>query len=188
MKPLRSGQRFFLDMLPLGAFFIGYQLGDLMLATALIMVATVISLGVTYAVERRIATSPLVSGILVGVFGGLTLALNDELFIKMKPTIINCLFASVLLGGVYIFKKGLLKKLLEVAFTISDAGWLKLSARWGFFFLFLAILNEVIWRNFSTDFWVNFKVFGMMSCTIIFSIAQLPLIKKYAVNVSDNAS
>ena len=172
--------KFFLDMAPLAAFFIGYRFGDLMIATALIIVATLVSLGVTYAIERKIPLSPLISGVLVAVFGGLTLALNDEYFIKIKPTLVNCLVAVVLLGGVYGFKKGLLKYLFEVAFSMTDEGWIKLSMRWGYFFLFLAGLNEFIWRNFSTDFWVSFKVFGMLTCTILFTISQVPLMKRYA--------
>ena len=179
-KQISQGKRTLLDLMPLAAFFIGYRLGDLMLATALIMGATLISLSIIYIVERKVALNPLISGVLVGIFGGFTLALNDELFIKMKPTIINCLFAAVLLGGVYLFKKGLLRHLLEMAMELKDEGWIKLSARWGFFFLFLAALNEVIWRNFSTDFWVNFKVFGMLTCTLLFTAAQIPLIKRYS--------
>jgi intracellular septation protein len=169
-----------LDLLPLGAFFVGYQAGGLMAATALIIAATLISLIVTWVVERHIARSPLISGILVAVFGGLTLALNDELFIKMKPTIVNLLFAAILLIGVYVCRKGLLSYLLDMAMSLTEEGWLKLSRNWGLFFLFLAALNEVIWRNFSTEFWVNFKVFGMMTCTLAFTVSQIPLMKKYS--------
>ncbi len=170
-----------LDLLPLAAFFVGYQLGDLMLATALIIAATLVSLGVIYHLERKLALNPLITAIVVTVFGGLTLLLNDELFIKMKPTIINCLFAAILLAGVYIYRRGLLKYVLDMALDLSDEGWCKLSARWGFFFVFLALLNELIWRNFSTDFWVNFKVFGMLTCTVLFTLSQIPLIKRYSV-------
>lgn len=178
---MTQGKKLFLDLMPLAAFFIGYRLGDLMLATALIVGATIISLTITYVLEQRIALSTLISGLLVGVFGGLTLILDDEQFIKVKPTIINCIFATVLLGGAYFYKRGLLKYVLDAAFDISDEGWMKLSIRWGFFFLFLAALNECIWRSFTTDFWVNFKVFGMLTCTILFTALQMPLIKKYTV-------
>lgn len=181
---MTKGQKFLLDMAPLAAFFIGYKFGDLMFATALIIAATIVSLTITYVVERKIALSPLISGVLVAIFGGLTLLLNDEHFIKIKPTIINCLFALVLLSSALIWKKGLLKYLFEMAFQLTDEGWMKLSLRWGMFFLFLAALNEFIWRNFSTDFWVSFKVFGMLGCTIAFTLSQLPLMKKYAKDQS----
>ncbi len=185
-RTITKTQRFLLDMAPLGAFFIGYQLGDLMLATGLIIVATLISLAISYFLERHVALSPLISGILVTVFGGLTLWLDDEQFIKIKPTIVNMLFATVLLVGAYGFRLGLLRYLFEMAFSLTDEGWRALSARWGFFFLFLAALNEVIWRGFSTDFWVNFKVFGMLSCTIAFTLAQIPLITRYQTKADDS--
>ena len=180
MKALSPTARFVLDLAPLAAFFIGYRLGGLMLATSFIIAATLTSLAITYLCERRIALSPLISGVLVAVFGGLTLWLNDEHFIKIKPTIVNLLLASVLLIGAYGFKRGLLKPVLGMAFALQEQGWLKLSARWGWFFVFLAVLNEIIWRNFSTDFWVSFKVFGMFGCTIAFTLSQIPLMKRYA--------
>lgn len=171
--------KFFLDMAPLGAFFLGFKLGDLYLATALIMATTLIALAVHWFVERKLALNPLLTGGLVMVFGGLTLLLKDDTFIKMKPTIINLLFAVTLMAGALIWKKGLLSYLLEMAFHLSDEAWRVLSLRWGFFFLFLAVLNEMIWRSFSTEFWVNFKVFGMLTCTIVFSISQYGFIKKH---------
>lgn len=182
---MSAGLRLLLDMAPLAAFFIGYKFADLMTATLLIMVATAISLIVTYVLERKIAISPLISGVLVAVFGGLTLWLNDEQFIKLKPTIINLLLASVLLVGCYVFRRGMLKALLGMAISLTDEGWLKLSARWGWFFVFLAALNEIVWRSFSTDFWVSFKVFGMLSCTLAFTFCQIPLMKHYAQENSD---
>lgn len=178
---MSPAKRLLLDVAPLGLFFLGYRFGNMMLATALIIIATLVSLTITYVIERKIALSPLISGVLVTVFGGLTLWLNDEQFIKLKPTIVNVLLASVLLIGAYGFKRGLLRHVLGMAFELTDAGWRLLSIRWGFFFLFLACLNEIVWRNFSTDFWVNFKVFGMMSSTIIFTLCQLNLIKRYAL-------
>ena len=173
--------KFILDMAPLAAFFLGYQLGDLFVATALIMATTLFALIVHWLIEKKLALNPLITGGMVMVFGGLTLALNDELFIKMKPTIVNMLFAIVLLGGAFLFKKGLLRYLLEMAFHMPDDAWRRLSVRWGVFFIFLAILNEVIWRNFPTDFWVNFKVFGMLTCTIVFSISQIGFVKKHMI-------
>lgn len=170
--------RLMLDLGPLLVFFVAYRVFGLLAATAALIVFTMISLLVTYVLEKKVAVMPLVSGIAVAVFGGMTLLLQDELFIKMKPTIVNMLFASILLGGVY-FKKPLLKYLLGEAMQLEEKGWMILSMRWGFYFIFLAALNEFIWRNFSTDFWVNFKVFGMFTCTMIFTMSQIPLIKKY---------
>lgn len=178
-KELSPQQRLVLDLAPLGAFFIAYRMGGLIWATAILVVLTLVSLAITYAVERRIAMAPLASGALVAIFGGLTIALNDELFIKMKPTLINSLFALILLTGAYLFKRGLLKYLLQMAISLSDEGWRILSLRWGYFFLFLALLNEVIWRNSSTDFWVSFKVFGMFTLTLLFAASQWRLIQRY---------
>lgn len=169
-----------LDLGPLAAFFLGYKLFGLMAGTSALIVLTLVSLGVTYAMERKIAMAPLISGVLVALFGGVTLLLHDETYIKMKPTAVNLLFAAILLGGVCA-RRGLLRHLLEVAFQLTDEGWVKLSFRWGIFFLALAVLNEIIWRHFSTDFWVNFKVFGMLTLTVAFTISQLPLVKRYSV-------
>lgn len=173
--------KFFLDMAPLAAFFIGYKYADLFVATALIMAATIGALIITYVMEKKLALNPLITGGMVMVFGGLTLLLQDETFIKMKPTIINSLLSAVLIGGAVLYKKGLLRYLLEMAFEMPDRAWQILSLRWGLFFMFLAVLNEVIWRNFSTEFWVDFKVFGMLTCTIVFSISQFPFVKKHMV-------
>lgn len=167
-----------LDVAPLAIFFIAYRLSGVFAATAAIMAAVIISLCVTYWIEKKIAVMPLVSGVIISLFGTLTLLLHDESFIKMKPTLVNLVFASLLLGGVY-FNKPLLKYVMGSALVLSGEGWRLLSLRWGFFFIFLAGLNEFIWRNFSTDFWVNFKVFGMFTLTIIFTFLQIPLIKKH---------
>ena len=172
--------RFALDMGPLLVFFVAYRFAGLMAATATLIACTLFSLAVIYAFEKRLAVMPLVSGIAVTIFGGMTLWLNDEMFIKMKPTLVNLLFASILLIGV-MRKKPLLKYVLESALHMSEQGWLILSRRWGPFFIFLAALNEIIWRNFPLDFWVNFKVFGMFTCTVLFTLGQIPLMKKYAV-------
>ena len=167
-----------LDIGPLAIFFLAYKLSGVFAATASIMVCTLISLAVTYWFEKKIAIMPLVSGLIITIFGTLTLYLHDDSFIKMKPTFVNLIFASILLGGLF-YKKTLLKYVLGSALTISDTGWRILTLRWGLFFIFLSALNELIWRNFPMDFWVNFKVFGMFTLTIIFTISQLPLIKKY---------
>ncbi len=150
-----------------------------MLATACLLVTTVFCLGIIYSVERKLAIAPLLTGSIVAVFGGLTLWLNDDLFIKLKPTLINGIFAAILLTGVYGFKRGLLNQVLGLAVQLTHEGWLILSRRWGFFFLFLAGLNEAIWRNFPTDFWVNFKVFGMFTLTMAFAIAQVKLMERH---------
>jgi intracellular septation protein len=124
---------------------------------------------------------PLVSGIVVLVFGALTLYLHDEVFIKMKPTIVNTLFGVILLGGL-AFGKSLLGYVFHSAFQLDAEGWRKLTLRWGLFFFFLAILNEVVWRNFSTDFWVAFKVWATMPITILFTISQMPLIMRHSLD------
>lgn len=178
-KKLHPTAKLILDFAPLAVFFIGYKWDGVMLATMLLMAATAVSIGVTYAVERKLALAPLITGVVVMVMGGLTIALDDPMFIKIKPTLVNLVFAGVLLGGVYFGKRGLLKYVLDVAFSLTPDGWLVLSRRWGFFFVFLAGLNEVIWRNFSEDFWVSFKVFGMMTLTIAFAISQIKLVEKY---------
>jgi intracellular septation protein len=123
---------------------------------------------------------PFISGLVVLVFGSLSIYLQDETFIKMKPTIINALFGVALLGGL-MFGKSLLGYVFNAAFQLDEEGWRKLTVRWGIFFLFLAVLNEVVWRNFSDDFWVAFKVWGTMPITILFTLSQMPLIMKHTV-------
>ncbi|MCH2548933.1 MAG: septation protein A [Alphaproteobacteria bacterium] len=144
-------------------------------ATGAFMLATIIALFAGWALERRLPTMPLVSGVFVIIFGGLTLILADETFIKIKPTLVNCLFSAVLIGGL-VFKKSLLKPLFGSAFQLSEEGWRILTLRWGGFFILLAFLNEVIWRNFSTDFWISFKLFGILPLTLIFAVLQTPLV------------
>jgi intracellular septation protein len=144
-------------------------------ATGTFMVVTVVALFAGWFLERRLPVLPLVSGLFVVVFGGLTLVLADELFIKLKPTLVNSLFAVILLGGL-AFKRALLKPLFGSAFQLNDAGWRTLTLRWGLFFVFLAIVNEVVWRNFSTDFWVAFKLFGVLPVTVLFAGSQTPFI------------
>ncbi|MDN3721133.1 septation protein A [Roseibium salinum] len=150
------------------------------LATAAFMVAIALSLVVSLWLTRRLPIMPLVSGVVVLVFGALTLWLHDELFIKLKPTIVNALFGTILLGGL-LFGKALLGYVFDSAFSLTDEGWRKLTFRWGVFFFVLAAINEIVWRSFSTDFWVSFKVFGIMPITLIFTLTQLPLIHKHAV-------
>lgn len=155
--------------------------GPIFIATGLFMVATAIALSVSWLLTRTLPIMPLVSGVVVFVFGGLTLWLQDDVFIKMKPTIINTLFGGVLLGGLY-FGKSLLGYVFDSAFSLDAEGWRKLTLRWGLFFLFLAVLNEIVWRSFSTDFWVAFKVWGMMPITLLFTLSQMPLIMRHSLD------
>lgn len=187
-RKLSSNLKLLLDFAPLGVFFVAYKLADIMTATVALVVATLISLVIIYVAERKIALAPLISGVLVAIMGGLTVLLADETFIKVKPTLLNLAFSGILLGGVFLFNRGLLKYVLDVAISLSDAGWRLLSKRWGFFFLFLAGLNEIIWRNFSEDFWVNFKVFGMFTLTIAFALSQYKLIDQYSVPKKDEST
>ena len=156
-------------------------------ATGGFMVATAISLAASYVWMKKIPTMPLVTGIFVFIFGGLTLFLQDEQFIKLKPTIVNTIFAATLLGALFIWKVPLMKHLFDGVFHITDEGWKVLTLRWGLFFLFLAVLNEIVWRNFSTDVWVNFKVFGNAPLTFIFGMAQIPVLSRYALPGSPHA-
>ena len=158
--------------------------GPIFIATALFMAATIISLVVSYAIARTVPIMPLVSGAVVMVFGLLTLYLKDDTFIKMKPTIINTLFGATLLIGLY-FGKSFLKIVFDAAFQIDETGWKKLTFRWGLFFLFLAVINEIVWRNTSTDTWVTFKVWAVMPITLLFTFSQLPLIMKHSLNEKD---
>ncbi|WP_316858425.1 septation protein A [uncultured Cohaesibacter sp.] len=187
-----------LELGPLAIFFLANAKGDLLakwipafadmkpifIATAAFMIATIIALVISRVKLGKLPVMPMVSGVVVFVFGGLTLYLQDETFIKMKPTIINFLFGSVLLGGLF-FGKTLLGYVFDSVFQLTREGWRILTLRWGLFFLFLAVVNEVIWRNFSTDMWVNFKVFGVMPITMIFGAFQMPLLTRHAPSVDE---
>ncbi|MGQ7792416.1 septation protein A [Faunimonas sp. B44] len=169
-----------LELGPLVIFFFVNARWNIYAATGTFMVATLIALSVSWWLTRRLAIMPVVTGVVVVVFGGLTLFLQDDVFIKMKPTIVNSLFGAILLGGL-AFGRPLLGYVLDSVFRLDDEGWRKLTMRWGLFFFALAVLNEVIWRNFSTDFWVSFKVFGIMPLTIAFTLSQMPLISRHAL-------
>lgn len=187
--PRRPILRLLIEVGPLVLFFLvnsrwkqiapNSSLENIYAATAVFMVAIVASLAVSWKTEQRLPIMPLVTAFFVLVFGGLTLILRDELFIKLKPTIVNALFAVILFGGL-VLKRSLLKPLLDTAIDLSDEGWRILSLRWAFFFLFLAGLNEFVWRNFSTDTWVSFKVFGTMPITFVFLLTQAPLLQRHA--------
>ncbi len=150
----------------------------ILIATAVFMAAMLVSLVLTRRLTGRLPVMPLVSGVVVFVFGGLTLFFQDDTFIKLKPTIVNTLFGAVLLGGL-AFGKPLLPYALDAVFELDAAGWWKLTLRWGLFFLFLALINEIVWRTQSTDFWVAFKVWGVMPITMAFALAQTPLLMRH---------
>jgi intracellular septation protein len=168
-----------LELGPLVIFFIANARADIFVATGCFMAAMTVSLVLTWLILKKVAVMPLVTGAVVLVFGGLTLWLQDDTFIKIKPTITNGLFAAVLLGGL-LFRQSLLKYVFGDVYKLRPEGWSKLTLNWGLFFVVLAIINEVLWRNFSTDFWVAFKVWGVMPLTVLFSISQLSLLNKYA--------
>ncbi len=163
---------------PLVIFFTANSRMGIIWGTGAFMVATVIALAVSRAVLGRIPTMPLVSGVFVLVFGGLTVWLQDDHFIKLKPTIVNGLFAAILFGGL-ASGRTFLKIVFGDVMKLTEEGWRQLTWRWGLFFIVLAILNEIVWRGFSTDFWVSFKVFGVMPLTFIFALSQIGLLKRY---------
>jgi intracellular septation protein len=207
-KPqLSPGLKLALDLGPLLLFFLGNTrpalfapllspflppgllTGDhagIFTATAVFIPAVLIALAVSYALTRHLPVMPLVTAVVVVVFGGLTLALQNETFIKLKPTIIYLLFAAVLLGGL-AFRKPLLGMVFDSVFHLTDEGWRKLTLRWALFFVALAVLNEIVWRTQSTDFWVNFKVFGVLPLTFVFGALQYPLLTKYAAPEKANS-
>jgi intracellular septation protein len=142
------------------------------------MAGVVISLGLSYALTRRLPVMPMVTALAVLIFGALTFYFDNPVFIKMKPTVIDCLFGAALLGGLY-FGKPLLPVVLDSALHLDEAGWRKLTFRWGLFFFLLALLNEVVWRTQSDVVWAGFKVFGTMPLTIVFALSQVPLIMRH---------
>ena len=177
---MKSISKLLIDIGPLAVFFIFHSRGDLKSAIIPFMIATIIAVLFSYIMEKKIPIMPTVGALIILIFGGLTIYFDNEVFFKMKPTIINLLFALILYGGV-ILKKPLLKFLLGAAIKLEDEGWKILTQRWISFFIALAILNEIVWRTQSTDIWVNFKVFGILPITFIFTMTQFPLIKKYQI-------
>ena len=175
--------KFATDFGPLLIFFIIYFNGknDLKVAIPPFIIATLIALMTIYFLEKRIPMVPLISGVLITFFGGLTLYFDNKIFFYMKPTIINILFAAVLFFGRYFTQKPLLKKFFQNSFELEDEGWKKLNYRWIGFFLFIAILNEIVWRTQSEVFWVNFKVWGLLPISFLFAASQIPLINKYKI-------
>ena len=166
---------------PLAVFFITNAKAGIFNATIGFMVAITIALAVAWMFERRIPTLPLVTGVVVMVFGGLTLWLQDETFIKLKPTIVNVCFALAIFAGLAL-KRNYVKTDMGSMINMDDEGWRKLAWRWGGFFLVMALVNEAVWRNVSTDMWVNFKVFGFLPITFVFAMFQVPMMNKHSLD------
>ena len=177
---MKSLYKLLIDIGPLAVFFIFYTRSGLQASILPFMVATVIAVLFSYILEKKIPIMPTVGAGIVLLFGGLTIYFDNDVFFKMKPTIINVLFAVILYGGILI-NKPLLKYLLGAALKLEEVGWKILTQRWIGFFIALAVLNEIVWRTQSTDIWVNFKVFGILPITFIFTMTQFPLIKKYQI-------
>jgi intracellular septation protein len=178
-KQLNPTLKLVLDIGPLVLFFAANAKLGIYVATGSFMAAVLIALAVSYVLTRHIAVMPLVTAVIVLVFGGLTLILHDDLFIKLKPTIIYVLFGGALLGGL-AFGKPLLGMVFDSVFDLTEEGWRKLTWRWVVFFFALAVLNEIVWRTQTTDFWVSFKLFGVVPLTFLFGALQYPLLMKYS--------
>ena len=179
---MNSILKILVDIGPLAVFFIFYTRGDLLSAILPFMIATVIAVLFSYIVVKKIPIIPLISGILITFFGGLTIYFDNPIFLYMKPTIINILFGFSLLFGKFFSKEPLLKIFLKKSIKLKDEGWNRLNTRWIGFFFFLAMLNEFVWRTQSEEFWVNFKVWGLLPITFLFTAMQVPLINKYKLD------
>jgi intracellular septation protein len=177
-KALNPMLKFVLELGPLALFFIVYSRVGIFAATGILMASVLVTLGVSYAMLKRIPIMPLVTAVIVVIFGSLTLIFHDETLIKIKPTALYILFGAALFVGLWL-KKPLLKILFDGAIQVTEEGWRKLTWRWAFFFLVLAVLNEIVWRTQTTDLWVKFKTFGFLPLTLLFALSQAPLIMKY---------
>ncbi len=175
------------DFGPLIVFFVAYLRFDLMAATAALMAATAVALALSLLIARRVPKMAVITAAVVGIFGGLTLWLDDEMFIKLKPTIVQGLISAVLLGGL-IFGKPLLKPVMGATWPMDDAGWRRLTFRFGCFFAAMAVVNEIVWRTQSTDTWVTFKVFGLTGLTFVFGMFQMPLLNRHHIDEAKQAS
>lgn len=180
-KKLSGWLKFTLEFGPLIAFFATYKFSGIYTATMVIMATTAITLAITWFITRKLSIMPIVTLVLISIFGGLTLYLKDPSFIQIKVTIINGLFAAILLGG-WLIKKPLLKFVFGEAMNLDASGWLKLTLRWGLFFLALALANEVIRRMVSMDTWVTYKTFGILPLTFLFAMSQLPLMQRHMID------
>lgn len=179
-RTLSPGLKLAIEAGPLAAFFITNWKAGIFWGTGVFMAATLVSLSVSWLKTGKLALMPLIGAGFVAVFGALTLWLHDDTFIKVKVTMINALFGSVLLGG-YVFDRPFLKTVLGEALHLDAQGWRKLTLRWAIFFFSVAVLNEIVWRNFETGFWVNFKVFGLLPLTFAFAMAQMRLMQRHAI-------
>ncbi len=182
----KSFLKFIADFGPLLLFFtIYYKSGNnLSVAIPPLIIATVIAVAVVYFVEKKIPYVPLIGGVVISLFGGLTLYFDNPVFLYVKPTIVNIIFAMTLITGKIFFNKNFLKFFFKTAFQMDEIGWNKLNFRWAYFFIFLAILNEIVWRTFAPEkeyIWVNFKVWGILPLTFIFTAFQLPMINKHKI-------
>ena len=180
----KSFVKFVTDFGPLVVFFFFYYNSDKDLRVAIppFIIATLISLVIVWLIEKKIPFVPLISGVLITFFGGLTIYFNNPIFIYIKPTIINILFGLTLLFGKFFTEEPILKKIMGKSISLSKEGWNLLNQRWMYFFFAIALLNEFVWRTQSEEFWVNFKVWGLLPITFIFTAFQVPLITKYKIN------
>jgi intracellular septation protein len=179
----KSFFKFLADFGPLLIFFtIYYKSGNnLSVAIPPLIIATIVAVAVVYFIEKKIPYVPLIGGIIISLFGGLTLYFNNPVFLYVKPTIINIIFALTLISGKVFFNKNFLKFFFKTAFQLDEKGWDKLNFRWAYFFIFLAFINEIIWRTQPETTWVNFKVWGILPLTFIFTAFQLPMINRHKV-------
>ena len=185
-KALNPALKFALELGPLVLFFAAYSKLGIFAATGVLMASVLVTLAVSYAMLRRIPVMPLVTAVIVLIFGSLTLFFHDETLIKIKPTALYVLFAAALFAG-FALKKPLLKILFDGALHVTEEGWRQLTWRWAFFFLALAALNEIVWRTQTTDLWVKFKTFGFLPLTVLFALSQAPLIMRYESKEPDAA-
>ncbi len=186
-KALNPVVKLLLELGPLALFFAAYGRFNIYVATGVLMASVLVTLAVSYAVLKRIPIMPLVTAVVVLIFGSLTLFFHDETLIKIKPTALYLLFAAALFVGLAL-KRPILKVLFDGALQVTEEGWRLLTWRWAFFFIALAVVNEIVWRTQTTDLWVKFKTFGFLPLTVLFALAQAPLIMKYETKDEDAAN
>ena len=179
----KSFLKFITDFGPLLIFFIVYYKSgnNLLFAIPPLIIATIVAVVIMYFVENKIPYVSLTGGVIITLFGGLTLYFDNPIFIYLKPTIVNIIFAGILIISKVFFQKNFLKFFLQTAFQLNEDGWDKLNFRWAYFFIFLALLNEIVWRTQPETTWVNFKVWGILPITFLFTLFQVPLINKYKI-------